>query len=444
MKKENEPVYDMKAMAFLPFLILLLIPLANMIYNEVAGLAQSENYLPTLAIVTVPAIFSIFYGKGSVKEKTEAFCSSAANSSIIMMVLIFVLAGAFTSVSKEMGGIDSIVNFCLQFLPANMIYAGTFLVSALISVSIGTSVGTITAMAPIAAGLTTQVGLNSSIGLSAVIGGAVFGDNLSMISDTTIAAVRGLGCDMRDKFRMNFLIVLPAFLVTIVIYMVLGNSAAGGEIAAGEFQIVKILPYLFILILSLTGMNVIVVLTVGVCLSGLIGVFYGDYTPVTFVKNISSGVGGMSTVTFSVLLAAGMVGVIRFHGGISWLLKKVVANVHSRRGAEYMMAVMAVIMSLLLSGTSAIVIACPLVKPIAERYEIEPKRSAAILDLFATQTTAFIFWAGLSVIAANVAGVGTPIEIVRWALYPVLAMVCAIISIQFRLFPGARQEKKIS
>lgn len=441
MKKETEQNYTMKAAAFLPFLILLLIPLANMIYNAIAGLPQSENYLPTLAIVTVPAVFSIFYGKGTVKEKSEAFCSSAANSSIIMMVLIFVLAGAFTSVSKEMGGIDSVVNLCLRFLPANMVYAGVFLVSALISISIGTSVGTITAMAAVAVGMTTQVGLNDSIGLSAVIGGAVFGDNLSMISDTTIAAVRGLGCDMKDKFRMNFWIILPAVVVAFVIYALLGSSASGSEVAAGEFHIVKILPYLFILVASLAGVNVIVVLSSGICLSGLIGILCGDYTLVTLVKSISSGVSGMATVTFSVLLAAGMVGVIRFHGGVDWLLKKVSENVHSRRGAEYMMAAMSVIMSLLLSGTSAIVIACPLVKPIAERYGITPKRSAAILDLFATQTTAFIFWAGLAVIASNVAGAGTPMEIVRWAVYPLLALICGIVSIQFRLFPGARQEK---
>jgi len=439
--KNEEASLNMNGWAFMPFLLLVAIPIANTVYNAISGLPQSANYLPTLAIVGVPAIFALFYGKGTVKQKTDAFCKGAANESIIMMVLIFCLAGAFSTVNKTMGGIDSVVNLCLRFLPANLAYAGVFIISALISLAIGTSVGTITAMAPIAYALVIQVGLNPSIGLSAVVGGAVFGDNLSMISDTTIAAVRGMGCEMRDKFKMNILVVLPAFVLAVVIYAVLGSNASGGAIEAGDFNLLKILPYPMIIILALTGLDVTVTLSLGIVVSGVIGILLGDYNLVTLVKAISTGISGMSTVTFSVILVSGMMGVIRLHGGLDWLLQKASVCVHTQRGCEYMMCFLAMALSFQISGTSAIVTASPLVKPLADRYGIEPRRSAALVDMFATQTTALVFWAGLTVIAVNLAGDGSPIELVKYAIYPYLVILTSLLSIQLRLFPGAKEAK---
>ena len=438
---ETKNSYDMKAKAFLPFLLLLAMPVANMIYNAVAGLPQASNYLPTLAIATVPVIFALFYGKGTVAEKTSAFCKAVANDGIMMMVLIFVLAGAFSAVSKEMGGVESVVNLCLSFLPAHLAYAGIFFISSLISLAIGTSVGTVTAMAAISYGLVSQVGLDANIGLSAVVGGAVFGDNLSMISDTTIAAVRGLGCEMKDKFKMNILIVLPAFIVTLLIYVYLGRSASGAVMEAGEYNIIKILPYVLIIILSLTGLDVVKVMSAGIVLSGVIGLIFGDYTLVTFAKAISSGVSSMSSVTFSVILITGMMGIIKFHGGLEWLLSKATHRVHGQRGAEYMMTFLTMILSFLLAGTSAIVVACPLVKPIADKFGIEPRRSASLVSMFATLTTALVFWAGLTIIATDLAGAGDSLALVRYAFYPYLVIVCGLISIQFRLFPGCKQAK---
>lgn len=441
---EKNQQYDMKWKAFLPFLLLVAMPVANMIYNAIAGLSQAENYLPTLAICTIPAIFAFFYGKGTVKQKTDAFCGALANESIMMVVLIFILAGVFSQVSKGMGGVESVVNLCLSVLPAHLVYAGVFFISSLISVAIGTSVGTVTAMAAIAYGLVQQVGLDVNVGLSAVVGGAVFGDNLSMISDTTIAAVKGFGCEMKDKFKMNILIVLPAFVAAMIIYVVLGSGAADTAIVTGSFNLVKIIPYILIIVLSLVGLDVVLVMCFGIFASALIGLAFGDYNLVTLVRSVSSGVSGMATVSFSILLVTGMMGIIKFHGGLDWLLEKATVKIHTKRGAEYVSALLSTILAFLLAGTSAIVVAAPLVSPLHKQYGIEPRRSASIVSMFATATTALVFWAGLTLIATDLAGGGDAFTMVKFAFYPYLVFVCGIISIQFQLYPGRKATKKNS
>jgi Na+/H+ antiporter NhaC len=439
---QSKNQYDMKGWAFLPFILLIAMPIANMIYNQVAGLSQSENYLPTLAICTVPTIFAFFYGKGTVKQKTDAFCKALANDSIMMVVLIFILAGTFSQVSKDMGGVESVVNLCLSFLPANLAYAGIFFISSLISVSIGTSVGTVTAMAAVAYGLVMQVGLDPNVGLSAVVGGAVFGDNLSMVSDTTIAAVKGFGCEMSDKFKMNLLIVLPAFVLTLLIYVFMGSNATGGSIEVGSYNLLKIVPYLLIIVLSLIGMDTILVMCSGIFASAVLGLIFGNFNLVTLVRSVSTGVSGMSTVTFSILIVTGLMGIIKFHGGLDWLLDKATLKLKSQRGAEYTSALLSTILAFLLAGTSAIVIAAPLVRPINEKYGIESRRSASIVSMFATASTALVFWAGLTIIATGLAGAGDAFTMVKMAFYPFLVYLCGIISIQFRLYPGSRAAKQ--
>ena len=260
--KTDEKVLEksMGGWAFYPFLILAGIVVARIIYNIAAGLPQSGNSFPITAVTLVAAVCSLLIGNGKVMERVDAFSKGAADPTAMMMVFIMLLSGAFTSVSQEMGGIESLTNFLLQFIPPNMIYAGILLVTSIISLSIGTSVGSATAMAPIAAGLAAQANLNLPLAISAVLGGASLGDNLSFVSDTTIAATRSQNVGMREKFNFNVKLVIPAFIAAMIIYTVLGMSSANAMPEIGGYNIIKMLPYFYIIIAAVAGMNMMIVL----------------------------------------------------------------------------------------------------------------------------------------------------------------------------------------
>lgn len=429
-------------MAFFPFVVLIGLVLGNVIVNMITGTPQSQNGIPVLAATFLAVITSFLYGNGTVNDRLDEFTKSAADSSTMMMVLIFLLAGAFTSVSKAMGAADALVNMCLNFLPGSMIYAGILIISGLISLAIGSSVGTLTAMAPITAGLVAQTGLNINIALAACAAGAMFGDNLSMISDTTIAATKGMGCEMKDKFKMNFLMVLPAVLVVFAIYLIIGMKGAPGAVETGSYSIIKIVPYVFVIVAALAGLNVVHVLLAGIVISAIIGFGYGDFNFVGVMNAVSNGLASMATVSFTAILVKGMMGIITFNGGIDWLIQKLTNNIKSQKGAQYSIAALAGLMGALLRSTTAIIVAVPLAKQISEKYDIDPRRTASLLDICATAVNGLVFWDGVNLVITQLAGAGNPITLVSCAYYSMAILVVLFITIQFNIQVGLKDRKK--
>lgn len=326
---------SMGGWAFYPFLLLIGIVVARIIYNIAVGLPQSGNSFPITAVTLVAAVSSLLIGKGKVMDRVDAFSKGAADSTAMLMVFIMLLSGAFTSVSSEMGGIDLLTNFLLHFIPQNMIYAGILLVTSIISLSIGTSVGSVTAMAPIAAGLAAQAGLNLPLAISAVLGGASLGDNLSFVSDTTIAATRSQNVGIREKFNFNAKLVLPAFIVAVA------------------------------------GTNMMIVLMTGVCFSAVIGFGFGTLNIISFMDAVQSGMTRMTSTIFTAILVKGIMGVVEHNGGVEWLIRRLTSNVKSAKGAQYSVALLTFCLGALIRSTSAIIVAGPLAKEICEPFEAE-------------------------------------------------------------------------
>ncbi|MCR4432203.1 MAG: Na+/H+ antiporter NhaC family protein [Tepidanaerobacteraceae bacterium] len=288
--------------------------------------------LPSPVAAIAGIIIAFIIGRGSIDEKMDTFVKGVGESNIIIMCMIYLLAGAFSTVAKAMGGVDSTVNFGLSVIPASLILPGLFVIAAFVATAMGTSMGTIAAVCPIAVEMATKAQLPLAVAVGAVVGGAMFGDNLSMISDTTIAATRTQGCAMRDKFAMNFKIALPAAIMTVIIMAIFGT---GGQVPSGlEYNILKIVPYLAVLILALIGMNVFVVLIIGTLLSGLIGLLGGSFTLIGFTQKIYEGFGSMQEIFILSLLIGGLAALIAREGGIDYLLNVISRRIKSTRGAE--------------------------------------------------------------------------------------------------------------
>ena len=283
--------------------------------------------------VLVPGIIAVLFGiftnrKRGLEKNIEIFCKGAGNSNIILMCLIFILAGAFAEVAKNMGAVESTVNLGLTILPKNILVAGIFIISSFIAISLGTSMGTIAAIVPIAMGISDKTNIALPLIVGAVVGGAMFGDNLSMISDTTIAATKTQGCEMKDKFKINFKVILPAAILVIVIYTFLG-SGANTSVGQYDYNFIKIIPYLGILIAALMGANVIAILSGGIVLAGAIGFFTGSLDLKTFFTSISTGIGGMSELILISIIIGGIVEIIKENGGIDYVLNLVTKRINS-------------------------------------------------------------------------------------------------------------------
>ena len=275
--------------ALLPFLVFIVIYLGAGLYEQSKGTAMAFYQFPSVTAIFIATILAFFIGKGSINEKFSTFARGAGNENILIMLIIYLLAGAFSSVSKSMGGVDATVNMGVSVIPVQFLAAGVFVISAFLGIATGTSMGTIGAIVPIALGIANKAGLNTTLLMAACVGGAMFGDNLSMISDTTIAATRTQGCELRDKFKLNGLIALPAAVLTIVLLLIFGRPDAIVNMGSTSFSFIKVIPYLFVLIFALAGWNVFLVLTIGIFASGIIGMTSGDLTLMTFAQKVWSG-----------------------------------------------------------------------------------------------------------------------------------------------------------
>lgn len=414
-----------RAIGLLPLVIFVVIYLG-------VSIALDDFYAVSVLVPgLIAALVAIFMNrKNSFNTNLEHFCKGAGNSNIILMCFIFILAGSFAQVAKTMGAVESTVNLGLSVLPSGILVAGIFVISAFIAISLGTSMGTIAAIVPIALGISEKAGIALPLIVGAVVGGAMFGDNLSMISDTTIAATKTQGCEMNEKFKTNFKVVLPAALIAIAIYIVLGQGAnvAG---ATYEYSIIKVLPYIGILVAALLGVNVILVLTGGITLAAVVGFATSSLTLRTLFDSISAGIGGMSELIIISLIIGGIVELIKENGGIDFILETVSSKIKSKKGAEFGIgALVSLIDIATANNTIAIVTVGPIAKDISDKYELEPRRVAGILDMFSCAFQGVIPYGAQLLTAASLAGLA-PFDIMKYLFYPYLMGISAVIFIGF-------------
>ena len=369
------------------------------------------------------------------QRKLTIISRGIGEENIVTMCLIFLAAGAFSGTISAAGGVESTVNLGLSIMPPSIAVTGLFVIGCFISVSMGTSVGTITAMAPIGAGIAQETGLSVPLCLGAVVCGAMFGDNLSMISDTTIAAVRTQGCEMKDKFRENFLIVLPAAIVTALLFFFVARSQSGALVldkAAYDFQIVRVIPYLVVLVGALIGVNVFVILIGGTILSAIVGISTGAFAFSELFQKMGEGVTSMYDITVISIIVAAIVALVREYGGIEFLLDVIRGKIRGARGGELGISLLVFLVDCCTANnTVAIVMAGPIAKEISDEYQISPKRSASLLDIFASVGQGVIPYGAQLLTAAGMAAV-SPVEIMPFLYYPILMGISAIFFIMFR------------
>lgn len=386
-----------------------------------------------VAILVATIVGLVLNRKESFQKKVEIFTKGAGHSNIILMMLIFLLAGAFSQTTEDMGGVKSTVNLGLSLIPENLIIVGLFVICMFVSLSMGTSVGTVAAIAPVGFGLSQATDVSAAITMATVVGGAMFGDNLSMISDTTIAAVRTQKTKMSDKFKVNIKIVLPGAIFTVIVLWFLTNGAQIDASKSYDYDLIKVVPYLFVLILALFGVNVIIVLIGGIILSAIIGLFYGTFDWIGLLNSISKGIIGMEDIAIIALLIGGLVALIQHNGGITWLLNFVRNRVKSKRGAELGIAGLVSVADIsTANNTISILMAGPLAKDISDEYGVDPRKSASILDMFASCFQGLLPYSPQLIAAAGVASI-SPFELVPYAIYPMILGICGLIAIAFRL-----------
>ena len=415
-----------KVSALLPLAVFLIV------YAGTSIIAKDFYAVSVIVPFLISAIVALSMNKKrKFEDKIQDFCKGAGNPNVILMIFIFVLAGAFAQVAKAMGAVDSTVNFGLSILPTSILVPGVFIIASFIALSVGTSMGTIVALVPIAVGISEKTGIAVAIVVGAVVSGAMFGDNLSMISDTTIAATRTQGCEMKDKFKMNFKIVLPAAIVTAIIFMILTKGTAIQTLGEYEYSFIKILPYIAVLISALMGINVIFILIGGIVFAGVIGLLYGSFDIIGLFTNISAGIQGMSELIIISLLIAGTIELIKNNGGIEYILNKGMKNFKSKRGAELGIATLVSLVDICTANnTIAIVTVGPIAKDISDEFELEPRRVAGIMDMFSCVFQGLIPY-GAQLISASGLAMISPFAIIRYSVYPYLMGICALVSIYF-------------
>ncbi len=388
--------------------------------------------------ITVAFLLSCIYGvavvgKGSIEERVSSFCRGAGTENIILMILIFVLAGAFASAAKAMGSIDATVNLALYVTPEYMILAGLFLASCFISLAIGTSVGTIAALVPIAVGLAEKTGENTAFLTAIAVGGAFFGDNLSFISDTTIVATKTQGCMMKDKFRANFPIALPAAIIAIVMYIAMGFGVKSTD-QIESVQLLKVVPYIVVLVTAIMGVNVMAVLVLGLVSCAVLGLADGSYDIYGLFSSMGEGILVMSELIIVTVLAAGLLSVIKEAGGINYIIDKMTRHITGKRGAELSIGFLVALVDICTANnTIAILTLGDISKHISDKFGIDPRKAASILDTFSCVMQGLIPYGAQLLIAAGLAKI-SPIEILPHLYYPVLLGFIGIMSILLR-FP---------
>lgn len=417
------PYREGNGAALLPLVLFLLLYLG-------CSLAAGDFYrMPiTVAFGAASLLALAMMRRMPLAERIDCFSAGASNRNVLLMIWIFVLAGAFAQSARAMGAIDAAVNLTLHLLPGDWLPAGLFLAACFVSISVGTSVGTIVALIPVASGLAPETGIDEALLAGAVVGGAFFGDNLSFISDTTIASTRTQECDLRDKFRVNVRIVLPAALLTLALYVVLSPDAAPVA-AAGAVEWVKVLPYLLVLGLAVAGVNVAAVLTAGIAAAGLVGTATGGFGPLGWAGAMGEGITGMGELVILTMMAGGMLELIRLNGGIDYIVSRLTLRLRGRRAAEGCIAALVCLSNLCTANnTIAILTVGPLARRIADRFGVDRRRSASLLDTFSCVTQGLLPYGAQMLMAAGLTGL-SPLSIIARLYYPPVMGLCAVAAI---------------
>ena len=396
----------------------------------VTSLVVGDFYkMPIAVAFVVASVYAATLLRGkSIQERVEIFSAGASDQNILQMIWIFILAGAFAASAEAMGAIDATVNLTLKLLPAEYLTAGLFLAACFVSLSVGTSVGTIVALTPVASGLAVEAGMNDALLVATVVGGSFFGDNLSFISDTTIAATRTQGCNLRDKFRFNLRIALPAALITLVVYLLVGSSAE--SVAMPErIEWLKVVPYLLVLVTALSGVNVMIVLLLGIISTGILGLATGALDLFGWCGELGKGMVGMGELIIVTMLAGGMLETIRRGGGIDYIISRLTRRLHGARAAQGAIAGLVCLANCCTANnTIAILTVGPLAAEIADRFGVDRRKSASLLDSFSCFTQGLLPYGAQMLMAAGLASL-SPLEIMGYLYYPVVLGVCATISI---------------
>lgn len=362
-------------------------------------------------------------------DRLAIFSRGAGERNLLQMIWIFALAGAFAESARQMGAVDQMVNLTMLFLPPELTLVGLFVAALLVSLGIGTSVGTIVAIMPFAAALAEQMGLDVAMVAAAVVGGALFGDNLSFISDTTVAATQTQQIPMRDKFRANFRVACPAAVLTILLYVVLGVALPEHPLTEEPVEWVKIIPYGYVLISALAGMNVLLVLLTANILTAAIGVATGAFTLLGWCDATTSGIGSMGALIFISMIAGGILELMRYNGGITWLIYNLRRRVHSHRGAALSIAALVSLVDMCTANnTIAILSVGNMARDIADLYGVSRSRTASILDTFSCIVQGLLPYGAQLLMAAGIAGV-SPMRIIPWLFYPFILLLVAMIAI---------------
>ena len=407
--------------------------LVFILFYLVTSIIADDFYkIPITVAFMVSSIYAIIITSNQpVMQRINIFSRGAATEQMMLMIWIFILAGAFAASAKMMGSIDATVNLTLSFLPSQMLLAGMFLAACFISLSIGTSVGTIAALVPIATGVAMMTHTDVAMMTAIIVGGSFFGDNLSFISDTTIMATQTQGCRLNDKFRVNSFIVMPAAFIILIVYLVMGQGIQAPQtLPAVEW--VKVLPYLVVLTTALLGLNVMAVLTLGLVMTGIIGLATGAFDIYGWFSAMGEGILSMGELIIVTMMAGGMLGLIKQQGGIDFIIQQMTRHINSKRGAELSIAVLVALVDVCTANnTVAILTVGDISKQIGDRYGVDNKKCASILDTFSCTIQGIIPYGAQLLIAAGLASLN-PVSIIPWLYYPFVLGIVALLAILFR------------
>lgn len=402
------------------------------LYLVLSLVAGDFSSVPLTVVFLISSVYAVATStKFSLKERIDIYGQGASTPNLLLMLWIYVLAGAFSQSAKGMGAIDTTVNLALNILPPSMILPGLFVTACFISISIGTSVGTVVTLVPIAAGIATQTNSNVALLTAVIVGGAYFGDNLSFISDTTVVATQTQGVRMKDKFKVNLMIVVPAVVVVLAVYAFMGFGMQAPT-HVGQTDLLKVIPYLAVLVTAVCGLNVMAVLVLGIALCGIIGVLGGSYDFYGWLIALGNGIVGMGELIIIAMMAGGMLEIIKVNGGIDYIIEKLSGRIRGKRGAEFSIAALVSLVNICTANnTVAILTVGNIAKQISEKFGIDPRKTASILDTFSCTIQGIIPYGVQILLAAGLAHV-QPVDIIPYLYYPFAIGIAASLSILLR------------
>lgn len=402
------------------------------LYLVLSLVAGDFSSVPLTVVFLISSVYAVATStKFSLKERIDIYGQGASTPNLLLMLWIYVLAGAFSQSAKGMGAIDTTVNLALNILPPSMILPGLFVTACFISISIGTSVGTVVTLVPIAAGIATQTNSNVALLTAVIVGGAYFGDNLSFISDTTVVATQTQGVRMKDKFKVNLMIVVPAVVIVLAVYAFMGFGMQAPT-HVGQTDLFKVIPYLAVLVTAVCGLNVMAVLVLGIALCGIIGVLGGSYDFYGWLNALGNGIVGMGELIIIAMMAGGMLEIIKVNGGIDYIIEKLSGRIRGKRGAEFSIAALVSLVNLCTANnTVAILTVGNIAKQITEKFGIDPRKTASILDTFSCTIQGIIPYGVQILLAAGLAHV-QPVDIIPYLYYPFAIGIAASLSILLR------------